>query len=177
MSNARANADRQRSPRCASLASGLSGKSDMEDTELLLRPPGEKQYKELGSLEGVNRGVFRDHHGRSILHMIHRITGKMVKCILTGVALKKIQQHEIREVLRGRRIRVVGLIHYRGLGKINYVDASDINFPRTRRAELPTARDILDKNFTGGLRTEEYLERLRDGSLRAERKEWHGSIA
>ena len=31
--------------------------------------------------------------------------------------------------------------------------------------ELPSVDDILDEDFTGGLRTEEYLERLRNGQL------------
>ncbi len=31
--------------------------------------------------------------------------------------------------------------------------------------ELPRAGDIVDENFTGGLRSEEYLERLRNGDI------------
>jgi hypothetical protein len=33
------------------------------------------------------------------------------------------------------------------------------------KEELPSANDIIDENFTGGLKSEEYLERLRNGNL------------
>ena len=36
---------------------------------------------------------------------------------------------------------------------------------RRPHRELPSVDDILDEDFTGGLRTEEYLERLRNGQL------------
>jgi hypothetical protein len=129
-----------------------------------LRAVRERPYREFGSIEGLNRGVFRDSKDRQILHITHRITGKRIKCILSGSALEKVEQHLIGEVLRGRRVRVIGIIFYSDLGKVSYVDATDIEFPRPR-SDLPSANDILDENFTGGLRTEEYLERLRDGSL------------
>jgi hypothetical protein len=125
--------------------------------------PKEKPYKEFGSVEGLNRGVFRDTKGRRILIITHRITGKRVKCVLMGSAFEKIEEHQIGEVLRGRRIRVIGTIHYSDLGKVDHIDATDLEFPRLRR-ELPNANDIIDENFTGGLRTEDYLERLRNGS-------------
>ena len=87
-----------------------------------------------------------------------------MKCFLSGPALEKVEHHLIGEVLQHHRVRVIGVIHYRGLGKIDYVEALDIEFPKPR-SELPNANDILEENFTGGLRTEEYLERLRNGSL------------
>jgi hypothetical protein len=33
------------------------------------------------------------------------------------------------------------------------------------KEELPGSADIIDENFTGGLRSEDYLDRLRDGAL------------
>jgi hypothetical protein len=126
--------------------------------------PSERPYKEFGSVEGLNRGVFRDAKNRRILVITHRITGKRIKCVLRGIALEKIEEHQISDVLRGRRVLVIGTIHYSGPGKVGHVDAVDLEFPRPKR-ELPNADDIIDENFTGGLRTEDYLERLRNGSL------------
>jgi hypothetical protein len=126
--------------------------------------PRERPYKEFGTIEGLNRGVFRDAKGRRILHITHRMTGKRIRCVLGGAALDKIEEHLIGEVLRGRRVRVIGLIYYTDLGKVGHVEAVDLEFPRPR-AELPNADEIVDENFTGGLPTQEYLERLRNGSL------------
>jgi hypothetical protein len=126
--------------------------------------PREKPYREFGSIEGLNRGVFRDARGHRILYIIHRITGKKVRCVLSGAALEKIEGHLIGEVTQGRRVRVIGTIHYIDIGKVGRVEATDLEFPRLKR-ELPNANDIVDENFTGGLRTEDYIETLRDGSL------------
>jgi hypothetical protein len=44
------------------------------------------------------------------------------------------------------------------------VEADAVQFLRPRE-ELPRASEIVDENFTGGLKSEEYLERLRNGNL------------
>jgi hypothetical protein len=126
--------------------------------------PGDKPYREIGSIEGVTEGVERDGHGRRILYVKHRLTGDTIKCFLFGNALEDIQDHRIAEVYRSRRLRVFGTIHYRSLGRITQVDVTEAEFGRPR-AELPSVDDILDQNFTGGLRSEDYLEALRDGRL------------
>jgi hypothetical protein len=56
------------------------------------------------------------------------------------------------------------MLSYRGLGLLSQIDAISVRFLRNR-ADLPTVDDIADETFTGGLSSEEYLERLRDGSL------------
>jgi hypothetical protein len=126
--------------------------------------PIDKPYRELGSIDGITEGVERDGHGRRILNLRHRLTGDTVKCVLSGNALQEIQDHHIAEVYRGRRLRVFGIIHYRGLGRISEVEVTEAEFGKPK-TELPTIDDILDENFTGGLRSEEYLDRLRDGEL------------
>jgi hypothetical protein len=59
---------------------------------------------------------------------------------------------------------VYGTLYYKGLGILKEVDAVRIRF-MPKNDELPTVGDILDKDFTGGLTSEEYLARLRDGEL------------
>ena len=126
--------------------------------------PGDKPYRELGAIEGVIESVERDGFGRRILSVKHRLTGETIKCVLSGNALEAVEDHRIADVYRSRRLRVFGIIHYRSLGRIREIDATEAEFGRPR-AELPSVDDILDENFTGGLRSEDYLERLRDGRL------------
>jgi len=133
------------------------------NTQLALKPT-EKPYRELGSIEGVTQGTERDGFGRHILWIKNRLTGDSVKCILSGQALQTIEQLIVADVLRAQRIRVSGTIHYRTIGRVFQIEANAVESFR-RRAELPTVDDILDETFTGGLRTEEYLDRLRDGRL------------
>lgn len=126
--------------------------------------PIDKPYKELGSIEGITRGTEVDGYARRLLYVRHRLTGDVIKCILSEAALAAIGGHTIAEAYKGLRIRVRGIIHYRALGHIAQMEVSEIVFARVR-ADLPTVDDILDEDFTGGMRTEEYLERLRDGRL------------
>ena len=88
----------------------------------------------------------------------------VVKCVLSERALEVVGSHQIDEVFRGRRLVVVGTINYKALGVIATVDAVDVRF-FPPRVELPSVDDILDDDFTGGLSSEEYLAKLRDGRL------------
>ena len=58
------------------------------------------------------------------------------------------------------RVHVRGMIRFNRPGHILQIEATDVVYARPRH-ELPTVDDILDEGSTGGLRTEEYLERLR----------------
>lgn len=133
------------------------------NTQRLLEP-SDKPYKSLGSVEGYFQGVETDGHGRRIVFVRDRVSGQVVRCIVSDAALSAVETHEIGEVWRNRRIQVFGRLHFKAVGKLGHVDASRIRFFRTR-AELPQADDIVDPDFTNGLRSEDYLERLRDGSL------------
>ena len=62
------------------------------------------------------------------------------------------------------RLQVTGLIFYKGPGPVDYIEADDVRFFRPR-TELPQIDAIIDEDFTGGLRSEEYLERVRNGTL------------
>jgi hypothetical protein len=131
---------------------------------LLILKPTDRPYKEAGSVEGISQGVQKDGYGRHLLYIKSRVSGEEVKCILRGAAEQKVEERRIADILRGCRVLVSGTIEYRSLGSIFQVIATDVNFLRSH-AELPGVDDILDETFTGGLRTEEYLERLRDGNL------------
>ncbi|MBR0968833.1 hypothetical protein JQ554_32965 [Bradyrhizobium diazoefficiens] len=128
-----------------------------------LKPP-DKPYKEIGSVEGTPRTIGRDGHRRLVMWLRERLTGEDVKCILTGEAEEELGEHQIKEVWQSRRLRVFGTLHFKGRGKLNQVDGTQIKFFRDR-SDLPDVEDILDEDFTGGLSSEEYLKRLRDGEL------------
>jgi hypothetical protein len=126
--------------------------------------PTEKPYRELTTVEGTFHSVERDHFGRRLLYMTHRLSGEDVKCVLQAEAAAKVEQHQIADVFRGKRILVHGIVHYRAMGRISYIDAINIEF-MPPRGELPSLDDIIDPKFTDGLRSEDYLDRLRDGRL------------
>jgi hypothetical protein len=134
------------------------------NTIAILKPAVARPYREIGSLEGTFQRVERDGRGRPLLFIRHRLTGDTIKCVVSDEARAKVEQHVIGEIWRGRRVEVFGTIHYRSIGRINQVDASDVIFLRDRR-RLPQIEDIEDTEFTGGLRSEDYLAKLRDGEL------------
>ena len=144
------------------VATAAVARSAAKNAELALKPV-DKPYSELGSIEGLARGVDVDGHGRRLLNIRHRLTGENVKCILRGNALNVVERHMVKDVFQGFRVTVSGTIRYRSLGHIFQVEATDILF--APREGLPGVDDILDESFTGGLRSEDYLERLRDGRL------------
>jgi hypothetical protein len=133
------------------------------NTRSVLEPTG-RPYKEIGTVEGYFISVSRDGYGRNIMHIRHRLTGDEVKCVVIGDAERELAHREIDEVWRNRRVAVYGTIQYRSPGRIFQIEASKITFLRSR-SELPGVNDILDPDFTGGLKSEDYLERLRDGDL------------
>jgi hypothetical protein len=126
--------------------------------------PKNQPYREQGSVEGYANSIERDGWGRPLLWIRHRLTGEPVKCLVSGDAITELENRQIRDVWRNRRVQVYGILYYRGLGQLVQIDAISIRFLR-QRGELPDIDDILDENFTGGLPSEEYLTRLRDGNL------------
>ena len=140
-----------------------AAKTAAANVRAALTPP-DKPYKEIGSVEGTPRTIGRDGFGRLVMWLRERLTGEDVKCNLTGEAEGELGEHQIKEVWQSRRLRVFGTLHYKGRGKLNQVDGTQIKFFRDK-SDLPDIEDILNENFTGGLSSEEYLKRLRDGEL------------
>lgn len=129
-----------------------------------VRKPKEKPYRELGSLEGFLKGIDRDGFGHAIIYVKLRLNGEEAKCFVSETAETEVERHQIGDVWKNSRVRVVGTIHYKSLGRIAKVDADVVQFLRSRD-ELPSASDIVDRDFTGGVGSEEYLEKLRNGEL------------
>lgn len=124
--------------------------------------PTFRPYKEIGSVEGYFQSVSLDGRGRRVLHMKSRLTGDDVKCIVAGDAQKELEHCDIGDVWSKRRISVIGLVHYKAPLRISQIDATEIKFFKSK-SELPSIDDIVDPDFTNGLRSEEYLEKLRNG--------------
>lgn len=124
--------------------------------------PDSRPYEELGSIEGFVEKIEKDGWGHPVVRLRVRLTGDTVKCFVRGNALKAFEDRQIGDVWRGRRVQLFGMLKFKGLGALFQIDADEVRFLRTR-AELPSVEDILDENFTGGLSTEEYLTRVRDG--------------
>jgi hypothetical protein len=131
---------------------------------LAVRKLKDKPYHEIGGVEGSLQRVERDGYGRPVLYMRLRLDGETVKCLARGDAENEIERHEIAEIWKGRRMRVFGTIYYRAPGQMTQIECDSVQFLRPRD-ELPRAVDIVDANFTGGLTSEEYLERLRNGDF------------
>jgi hypothetical protein len=129
-----------------------------------VRKPEEKPYREIGSLEGVLQGVERDGYGRPLLFVKLRVSGETIKCIARGSAQSEVERHEIADIWKNKRVRVFGTIYYKVLGQIFQVESDAVQFLRPTE-ELHRASEIVDENFTGGLKSEEYLARLRNGNL------------
>tara|TARA_R110002096_G_scaffold80281_1_gene188177 strand:- start:649 stop:1539 length:891 start_codon:yes stop_codon:yes gene_type:complete len=118
-------------------------------------------YRELGSIEGFVTKVELDGYHRPIVWLRHRIDGQMVKCVSTEQGLNRIGHYEVAEVLKGLRIQVFGLIIYRDLEKISYIDVDAVHVFEEEK-DLPGIGDIVAPNFTEGVEATEYLRRLRE---------------
>ena len=129
-----------------------------------VRVPKERPYRELGSVEGFLKGIDRDGFGRAIIYVKLRLNGEIVKCLVSEIAESEVERHQIGDVWKNLRVRVAGTIYYKSLGRISKIDADVVQFLR-HRDELPSSSDIINKNFTGGLASTEYLEKLRNGEL------------
>jgi hypothetical protein len=139
------------------------GRSAARNVDLVLDRP-DKPHQEVGSIEGYLQAVARGAYSRRVVYVIERITGEEVRCLITDAAVAELETREIRDIWRYPRVEVQGRIHFAGLGKIDHIEAERVRFLRYR-SDLPQIDDVIDPDFTGGLRTEEYLERLRDGTL------------
>lgn len=126
--------------------------------------PVAKPYKEIGGVEGHIQNVGQDGYRRRFLLIRSRMTGDEIKCFVSGDAEKQLAKCEVADVWRRARVEVFGLIHFKGPHRITQVDAQRLRFFHSE-SELPDVDAILDPDFTSGLRSEEYLDRLRNGRL------------
>ena len=139
------------------------GRNGARNIDAILNKP-DRPHQEVGSIEGYFQAVERGGHNRRVVHVIERITGDSVRCVAMDSAARELERMEIREIWRYRRVEVSGRIHFGANGQIDHIDADKFRFLRDR-ASLPQIDDVLDPDFTGGIPAEEYLEKLRDGTL------------
>lgn len=138
------------------------GRTTARNIDLVLTTP-ERPHQELGSIEGRLQGIARGGWGRRTVYVIDRITGEPIRCLVSDGLAPELEVREIRDVWRYSRVEVRGRIHFSGGGAIDHVDAEEFIFLR-QRSDLPQIDEIIDPDFTGGVGTEEYLERLRYGA-------------
>lgn len=116
-------------------------------------------YRELGSIEGFVSKAELDGFGRAVLRFRSRLDGNEIKAVATGRAFQQLEQLRLSDVWHGVRVRVYGTISYRSLGVVDGLSATGIEV--LDQSSLPSMDDIIDENFTGGLKSETYLAKLR----------------
>lgn len=120
-------------------------------------------YRELGSFEGHIQNVGTDGWERPYIVIKSRISGADVKCFLSGAALRSLESEPVAKVVwRHRRVTAIGVLKYRSVGRLSQAEVTELDFAEPDKA-LPQLTDIIDCQFTGGLTSEDYLERLRNG--------------
>lgn len=120
-------------------------------------------YRELGSVEGSIQTIGEDGWGKPFIVICSRITGAEVKCYLSGEALKALEQEPVAKVVwRKRRVFAVGLLRFRAEGRLYQADIARLDFSDPEES-LPELADIVDRNFTSGVDSQIFLERLRNG--------------
>ena len=118
--------------------------------------------EQIGSIEGRMNSV-STHYGKPAISLTARITGKHVWCIVTEEHLKRMSSEaQISDVWSNKRVVVSGRLVYDQWGQLQRVYASSLR--RIENRDIPLER-IIDRDFTGGLSSEEYLDLLREGHL------------
>lgn len=75
----------------------------------------QRAYHQIGSVEGYITKVDLDGRNGPIIWLRSRIDGQSVKCVIKGKAHDVITHYEAGEGLRGLRVQLFGMIHYKGL--------------------------------------------------------------
>jgi|DEB0MinimDraft_3_1074331.scaffolds.fasta_scaffold03929_6 transposase-like protein len=125
-----------------------------------IKKPEMRPYRELGSVEGLVKTVGRDGYGRPIVTITTRLDGQDVKCIASDAGLDKIAHLAVSKVIRGLRVRIHGVLFYKTpafLGHIE-VDRTELFLAED---ELPNIDELIDKEFTGGLSSVEFIKQVR----------------
>ncbi len=123
-----------------------------------LKAESQKPYRELGSVEGHVKAVSHDGRGHLVLTLIKRVDNKDVKCIISDKDFEKL---ELGKAVKGLRVRVFGILHYKVLGVIYRVDVDRVEM-FTPPDKLPKIEDLIDHDFTNGVDSVEYIRRRRD---------------
>ena len=117
------------------------------------------KYRSLGSAEGTLETI--SIHGGSRFTIYHSRTKKAIRCDIP--ATESTLLDHAKEAL-GRRVYASGRLERNARGEPIRIKAERIRILRERQ-ELPTIAELGGKypDFTGGLTSEEYVRRMRDG--------------
>lgn len=135
----------------------------LKNVELVREAEPVHPYRELGSFEGYIQNVGTDGWGRPFIIVKSRLTGGDVKCFLSGEALRALEGEPVAQVVwRNRRVTAIGVLKYRSVGRLSQAEVSQLDFADPEQL-LPQLEDIIDPDFTHGLSSHDYLERVRNG--------------
>ena len=122
----------------------------------------DRERQEYGSIEGRIVDVSSDYNHPAI-RIEERKSGREINCRVGQEVIDAIASATtLKDVWEHRRVRVRGLVSFDSSGQITRVYAKSVTpiMPRSM-----TLKDIEDKEFTSGLSTQDYLEKLREGEL------------
>ena len=126
-----------------------------------IREPAPVKHRELGSVEGFIARVELDGFGRPLVWIRSRLDNQFIKCVSNGSALDRIGHYELAEVLKGMRVRVFGIIHYRNIEQVENIEVESVQVFAADQ-DLPDSDSIVSPDFTSGVESSAYLEALRE---------------
>lgn len=126
-----------------------------------LREPAPIKHRELGSIEGFIARVELDSFNRPLVWIRSRLDNQFVKCVSDEHGLDRIGHFEVAEVLSGLRVRVIGLIHYKGIERVERIDVESVQVYEPDH-KLPDSDSIVSPDFTSGVESSAYLETVRE---------------
>lgn len=126
--------------------------------------PRPHSRRELGMIEGTLTIVDK-LRSRPAFTVVDAVSGEPVRCLAESDDLLRTfaATTTVREVWEGRRVRVTGLLIYRGK-ELREIRATGVEWVKPSRL-VQRAGDLTDPSFTGGVSAVEYLARLREGEL------------
>lgn len=126
-----------------------------------LKRPAPIKHRELGSIEGFIARVELDRFNRPLVWIRSRLDNQFIKCVSDSHGLDRIGHFEVAEVLRGLRVRVFGMIHFKGIEQVENVEVESVQVFEPDH-ELPDGDSVVSPNFTSGVESSAYLEALRE---------------
>ena len=126
-----------------------------------LKEPEPIKHRELGSIEGFITRVELDGFNRPIVWIRSRLDNQSVKCVSDKHGLDRIGHFEVAEVLRGLRVRVIGLIRFRDIERIELIEVESVQVFEPDQ-KLPDGDSIVSPDFTSGIEAAAYLETVRE---------------
>lgn len=125
--------------------------------------PKIRTYRAIGSIEGHIKTIGRDGFGRPIVTITTRLDNQDVRCVSSESGLDKIAHLEVGKVIKGLRVKLHGIIFYKYPMILDRIEVERTElFPD--KNSLPTIKDLIDLDFTGGKSSVEFIRQGRDDS-------------